>query len=310
MRGVETRGSVAVAPMPFRPRGQVSAITRWGADARTAACADTPISVAVLIRGLAERTRFASVLRQHIRAQFSTDPSEIIDQLAGGGIDAVVLGLHGDRSVDLAPLAQSIARRFPNVTLLFYLSLQGEDVREALSLASSVRPHAVIIRGIDDVSLVITQAVVGMRQTGATNQIAAMVSRIAPSSVRDILLFMARNATRPLHVADVARYAGVSRRTLFNRFHQAGLPTVAQVIHWMRLLHAAARLDAPNVTVEQVADELRFPSSSTLRHLFKRLTTLTASDIRKAGGFSYLIETAERELVPPYSPLKNGTVGP
>jgi AraC-like DNA-binding protein len=189
---------------------------------------------------------------------------------------------------------------------LFHLSLEGEDVREALSLASSVRPHAVIIRGIDDVSLVITQAVVGMRQTGATQQIVAMVDRVAPSSVRDILLFMARNATHPLHVADVARYAGVSRRTLFNRFHQAGLPTVAQVIHWMRLLNAASRLDAPNVTVEQIADELRFPSSSTLRHLLKRLTTLTASDIRKAGGFSYLIRSAEQALTNGAVPLRSG----
>jgi AraC-like DNA-binding protein len=295
MRLQETNASVAVAtPVRTPGRGPMSSITRW--EPRPTLVADTPISVAVLIRGVADRTRFASILRPHIRAQFSNDPCDILDLVAGGGIAAVVMGLHGDHSADLAPLAQSIERRFPSVTMLFYLSLEGEDVREALSLASSVKPHAVIIRGIDDVSLVITHAVTTHRQTEATQQLVALVDRVAPASVRDILLFITRHATRPLHVADVARYAGVSRRTLFNRFRQTGVPTVAQVIHWMRVLHAAARLDAPNVTVEQVADELRFPSSSTLRHLFKRLTRLTASDIKKAGGFGYLLRRAEDAL--------------
>jgi AraC-like DNA-binding protein len=295
MRLGDANASVALAPIiRAGHRDHISSI----------APVDAPISVAVLIRGVAERTRFAGALRQHLHATFSSDASDIVDRLTRGGIDAVVIGLHDERGVELAPVAQSIARRFPALTILFYLSLEGEDVREALSLASSVRPHAVIIRGIDDVSLVITQAVIGMRQTGATRDIVGMVGRIAPLGLKDTLVFMARNAIRPLHVADVARYAGVSRRTLFNRFHQSGLPTVSRVIHWLRLLYAAAGLDAPDVTVEQIADELRFPSSSTLRHLLKRLTSLTATDIRKAGGFPYLLKCAEQVLTNDAVPLR------
>jgi AraC-like DNA-binding protein len=254
---------------------------------------DVPIAVAALIRGASERVRFASALPRTITVEFADTASEIIEQITNGRVDAVIVGLHNERGESLAAAAQSIRRRFPFVTVLFHLSLVGADVREALALACSVPPNAVIIRGIDDLALTITQAVIGTRETGAASQIVAMISRVAVPGLKDALSFMARHATRSLHVADVAHYAGVSRRTLFNRFRQAGLPTVARCIHWLRLLHAAARLDAPNVTVEHVADQLGFPSSSTLRHLLKRLTTMTASDIRAAGGFSYLLRRAE-----------------
>jgi AraC-like DNA-binding protein len=254
---------------------------------------DVPIAVAALIRGASERVRFASALPRTITVEFADTASEIIEQITNGRVDAVIVGLHNERGESLAAAAQSIRRRFPFVTVLFHLSLVGADVREALALACSVPPNAVIIRGIDDLALTITQAVIGTRETGAASQIVAMISRVAAPGLKDALSFMARHATRSLHVADVAHYAGVSRRTLFNRFRQAGLPTVARCIHWLRLLHAAARLDAPNVTVEHVADQLGFPSSSTLRHLLKRLTTMTASDIRAAGGFSYLLRRAE-----------------
>jgi hypothetical protein len=57
-----------------------------------------------------------------------------------------------------------------------------------------------------------------------------------------------------------------------------------------------ARLESPHATVEQVADQLQFASSSTLRHLIKRVTSMTASEIRAAGGFWYFLHHAETAL--------------
>src|SRR5579862_4529638 len=261
-----------------------------------AAAADVPIVVAALIRSASERVRFSSGLPRNITVQFGDTASEIIQHITNGRVDAVIVGLHNERGESLAPAAQSIRRRFPFVTVLFYLSLVGADVREALTLASTISPSAVIIRGTDDLPLTIMQAVLGARETGATSRILALFERKSTPGLMDTLSFMTRNSARPLHVADVANYAGVSRRTLFNRFRRAGLPTVARCIHWLRILHAAARLDSPDVTVEQVADQLGFPSSSTLRHLVKRLTGMTASAIREAGGLSYLLNRAESVL--------------
>ena len=261
-----------------------------------AAAADVPIVVAALIRSASERVRFSSGLPRNITVQFGDTASEIIQHITNGRVDAVIVGLHNERGESLAPAAQSIRRRFPFVTVLFYLSLVGADVREALTLASTISPSAVIIRGIDDLPITIMQAVLSAREAGATSQILALFERKSTPGLTDTLSFMARHSARALHVADVAHYAGVSRRTLFNRFRRAGLPTVARCIHWLRILHAAARLDAPGVTVEQVADQLGFPSSSTLRHLLKRLTGMTASAIRQAGGLSYLLNRAESVL--------------
>jgi AraC-like DNA-binding protein len=260
------------------------------------AASDEPICVAALIRGSAERVRFRSTLSRTITVQFADTAAEIIDQITNGRVDAVIVDLHNERGESLAPAAQSIRRRFPSVTLVFYLSLVGADVREALALASSVAPSAVIIRDIDDFTVTITRAVHGAREAGASSHIVAMINRIAARGLTDTLSFIARHGTQPLHVADVAQYAGVSHRTLFNQFSRAGLPTVARCIHWLRILHAAARLESPHATVEQVAERLGFASSSTLRHLIKRLTSMTASEIRHEGGFWYLLRRTESVL--------------
>jgi AraC-like DNA-binding protein len=265
-------------------------------DSPSASNPDAPITVVALIRGVAERARFAGAVQRHVAVEFADTASEIIDRITNGRVDAVIVGLHNERGESLAPAAQSIRHRFPFVTVVFYLSLVGADVREALELASSITPSAVIIRDIDDVTSILTQVVLGTRESGAASHIVALVNRVAAPGLNDTLSFMARHTARPLTVADVAQYSGVSRRTLFNRFRRAGLPTVARCIHWLRILHAIARLDSPHVTVEQVADQLEFASSSTLRHLIKRLTSMTASEIRSAGGFWYLLHHAESVL--------------
>lgn len=257
---------------------------------------ERPLVIAALIRSATERARFASALPRHIVVHFANTGGEVIEKITNGRVDAVIVGLHNERGESLAPAAQSIRRHFPFVTVLFYLSLVGADVREALALAASITPNAVIIRDIDDLPLVITQTVADTRDAGATGHIIAMVKRAAPPQLGDTLAFIARHAARPLYVADVAQYVGACRRTLFNRFQRAGLPTLARCIHWLRILHAAARLDSPHVTVEEVADRLGFASSSTLRHLLKRLTGMTASEIREAGGFWYLLHRAESVL--------------
>jgi AraC-like DNA-binding protein len=265
-------------------------------DVLDRAASDAPICVVALIRGSAERMRFTSTLSRTVTVQFADTAAEIIDQITNGRVDAVIVGLHNERGESLAPAAQSIRRRFPFVTLVFYLSLVGADVREALALASGITPSAVIIRDIDDVTAIITRAVHGAREAGASSHIVAMINRVAAPGLTDTLSFIARYATQPLHVTDVAQYAGVSRRTLFNQFSRAGLPTVARCIHWLRILRATALLESPHATVEQVADRLGFASSSTLRHLIKRLTSMTASEIRHAGGFWYLLRRTESVL--------------
>jgi AraC-like DNA-binding protein len=267
---------------------------------------ETSIVVAALVRSAPERVRLANAVRQTIAVHFVDATADVVDAPVSGHVDAVIVGLHQERSESLSCAALAVRRRFPSVPLVFYLSLDRADVREALNLATTVRPYAFILRGIDDVSLAIGQAVETRQQIVATDRIVNMIDRVATPPVKDVLAFMARNTRRPLCVSDVARCAGVSRRTLFNHFRRADLPTFGQVTHWFRMLHAAASLDAPNTTVEQIADKLAFPSSSALRHLFKRFTGMTASHLRAAGGFSYLLGLAERALRTGTSPIAGG----
>jgi AraC family transcriptional activator FtrA len=260
------------------------------------ATADATTVVAAMVGSAADRVRFAASLRRDLTVQFCADSAELRTLVATGTVDAVVADLETTRHSSVWPTVQAILDPHPMTPVLLWLSLTGKDMRDLVAIASDIKPHAVIIRELDDVSSIILNAIRSARDGSATQRIVQMIERVAPSSVRSMLVFAARHADQPLSVHTMAARAGISQRTLFKRLRDAGLPPARQLIHWLRLLHVAARLDVPKATVEQVVDAMRFASSSTLRHLMKRMTGLTPRQLREAGGLQYLLGVVEPML--------------
>jgi AraC-like DNA-binding protein len=270
------------------------------------AAADATIVVASLIGAAADRTRFAASLRRDLTVQFCQDSAQLGSLVAAGTVDAVVADLETARHGSVWPTVQAILDPHPTIPVLLWLSLTGKDMRDLVAIASEIKPHAVIIRELDDVSSIILNAIRSARDGSATQRIVQTIERVAPPSVRSMLVFAARHAEQPLSVHAMAARAGISQRTLFKRLRDANLPPARQLIHWLRLLHVAARLDVPKATVEQVVDAMRFASSSTLRHLMKRMTGLTPRQLREAGGLQYLLGVVEPMLSGANPSSKNG----
>ena len=255
--------------------------------------ADATVVVAALIGAQVDRTRFAASLRREVTVRFCADSAELASLVAAGTVDAIVADLETARHTSIWPTVQAIIDPHPTIPILLWLSLTGKDMRDLVAIAGEIKPDAVIIRELDDVTSIIVNAIRQAREGSATRTIVRTIERIAPESVRAMLVFAARHAEQPLSVHAMAARAGISQRTLFKRLRDAGLPPARQLIHWLRLLHVAARLDVPKATVEQVVDSMRFASSSTLRHLMKRMTGLTPRQLRDAGGLQYLLGVVE-----------------
>ena len=257
------------------------------------ATADATLVVAALIDGAADRADFVSTLRRNVSVQFCADSAELRSLVATSAIDAVVADLETVRHASLWPTIRSIVDWHTTIPVLLWLSLSGKDMRELVAITGEITPDAVIIRELDDAAAIIANAVRSAREGTATQAIVRTIELIAPPTVRSILVLAARHAERPLTVHAMAARAGISQQTLETRLRDAGLPPAREIIRWFRLLHVAARLDVPKASVEQIVDAMRFASSSTLRQLLKRMTGLTPSQLRDAGGLQYLLGIVE-----------------
>ena len=252
--------------------------------------------VAALIGGVADRPIFAASIRRDIVVEFCADSAALHSLIATEVVDAVIADLDTARHASIWPSIRAIVDWHPTIPLVLWLSLTGKDMRELVAMAAEVALDAVIIRELDDATSIIQGAVRSAREGSATLRLVRAIERIAPPSIRALLVVAARSTERPLTVHAWAARAGISQRTLLWRLRDAGLPHAREVIRWLRLLHVAARLDLPKNTVEHVVEGMRFASSSTLRHLLKRMTGFAPTQLREAGGFQYLLSVVEPML--------------
>lgn len=90
------------------------------------------------------------------------------------------------------------------------------------------------------------------------------------------------NLNTPLVIEQLARQAGMSRRTFLRRFHDATGTTPGEWMLSIRLEKACALLESGMLSIERVAEQAGFGSPETLRHHFRQRLNTTPTKWRKA----------------------------
>jgi hypothetical protein len=116
---------------------------------------------------------------------------------------------------------------------------------------------------------------------------------LIPRSLAPFLSLLLAATLLPVTPGDAARLAYCHPVTLRNRLRRAGLPPVNKLIGWMRIFHAAHRIELIG-RVERVALSLSFPSDAALRNLLRRHTGLRARDLARPDSLDALLRTFER----------------
>jgi len=101
------------------------------------------------------------------------------------------------------------------------------------------------------------------------------------SALRDILTWIEANAHRELTLADLAAEAGVSARTLTRRFTDETGQSPMQWVSGVRLRHAQELLETTDYTVDRIAAQTGFPSTSNFRAQFAHALGVTPGAYRK-----------------------------
>ncbi|MBI4659261.1 MAG: DNA-binding transcriptional regulator [Verrucomicrobia bacterium] len=195
---------------------------------------------------------------------------------------------------------------------------RGQHVIEACKVAGIRVPVQVAVIGADNDELVcelsdprlssvainferagyesaarLDQLMHGQRRTGGTIVVPAthIVTRqstdmlaIEHLGVAKALRFIRDHAKQPVHVSNVAKAAGMSRRALEKRFRESLHRSVLGEIRRVRIAHICRMLVETNQPVSQIALDLGFSGPEHIARYFRKDVKMTPLRYRRAQG--------------------------
>ncbi|MEU5866533.1 helix-turn-helix domain-containing protein [Nonomuraea sp. NPDC047529] len=120
------------------------------------------------------------------------------------------------------------------------------------------------------------------RPGGQAQYIETPMPRTDGDGLAPLLHWAAERLHSPLTVAELARQAGLSPRTLARRFHDATGTTPLRWLHAQRLSRARQLLESTDLPVDRVGEECGLGSAGNLRHHFTRTVGVTPTEYRRA----------------------------
>ncbi len=206
-------------------------------------------------------------------------------RLAAGDVRALVTGPRDASERPTAPLVADVRRDHPSVAVVAYCSSSAGSSDDILDLVRA-GAHTLVVRGVDDERHAFRAALRGAEQRCTAALVFERVRDHLPSAVAPLVALYLRADGMPPSVAEAAELLGVHRKTLVNRLAAAGCPTPRALRTWCRLFVAARLLEEPGRTIDSIARQLDFDSTTGLRNALKRYTGHGAGAVRAAGGLA------------------------
>lgn len=129
-------------------------------------------------------------------------------------------------------------------------------------------------------------AVAPLDREGGQAQFIRHEPPVSTASLAPLMDWMQVNAAKPLTLADLARQAGTSARTLSRRFKEQTGATPLQWLLSARSRRAQELLETTDLSVEEVAVEVGFEGVSTFRERFHRDVGVSPSRYRQTFNAS------------------------
>ena len=255
------------------------------------------LTVIGLIANRGDQARLAGALRgfARFRAVASLDECRALLQEELATVAALILEAQDLSGVPTMPFVAQISDSLPAVPILGYCDVGPRRGGEAVALIRA-GVHDIVLRGVDDGALALRDAVVGASHSTAANRVICALRPLIDPSMLPFLEHCLTFGRRPISVAAAAQALGVHRKTLVNLCARAKLPPPAMLVGWCRLFLAAALLERKSYTVERIANELEYPSSTALRNAIRRYVGVTATDVRDRGGLQFVLDHFTRQI--------------
>ena len=106
-------------------------------------------------------------------------------------------------------------------------------------------------------------------------------TRVGSGSIDRARRWLEDHLHEPYSLADTARAAATSERSLLRHFRQTFGQTPLQVLHGIRITHARMLLETTYLTTEAIAERCGWRDQVMFRNVFRRITGLTPAAYRE-----------------------------
>jgi AraC-like DNA-binding protein len=193
----------------------------------------------------------------------------------------------------------TLRNQFPSMAVVLYFT--AATPASALRLADLTRHgmHDAIFFEHGDRPQALAGLLARVHGSAASNELltelAPELSRL-PQAIRETIVRTFENPQRFSVVEDVARDAGVSRRTVYNSIRAAGISSPRQLLLSGRALKVVSMLQNTDRSVASVAVSLGFSSSQRLTSQLMELAGMRISDVRAGVNSAALVSRIAESL--------------
>ena len=249
----------------------------------------------------ASRARFEAAVGVRCQAYHAATLRDVIRAVRERSVEAVLVSPRALEREQLGELAR-LVEGFPGIpTFAVLTNHDAHSSRQLLALG------ALGVRELIDLSeragWVRLRTIVA-QPTGRTA--ADILTRLIPAlgnpapETRQFFEVLVRLAPETNTVRKFCRDLGLQPSTFVSRFHRTELPSPKRYLSSIRLVFAAALLEAPGRSVADVAYRLEFSTPQSFGRHLRNLLGVTAGEFRRRFPFPVALEDYVTRLVTPF----------
>jgi AraC-like DNA-binding protein len=207
-----------------------------------------------------------------LREALEVEPDHVI---------VAVVDIHDPTGASAHGLARILGEDHPGIGVVVYRRLVADSEADVCQLGAA-GVHDILLDGLTDEGHIARNIILDACRRGAADVVMQELRRVLPDRLVPFADAAVRNPAKG-SIVQIAQHLNVHRQTPNTWCKKERYLRPEELLVWCRLLLVASMLELTSRTLESIAIELDYASSTSLRNQIKNYTGMTATQIRSQG---------------------------
>jgi AraC-like DNA-binding protein len=176
---------------------------------------------------------------------------------------------------------RALAETYPGIGVVVYRRARADSEAD-VCLLGAAGVHDILLEGLTDEGYLARAIVLDACRRGAADLVMQEMREVLPQRLLPFADAAVRNPAKG-SIVKIAQHLNVHRQTPNMWCKKERFLRPEELLMWCRLLLVAAMLELTSRTLDSIAIELDYASSTSLRNQLKNYTGMTATQIRANG---------------------------
>jgi DNA-binding phage protein len=214
----------------------------------------------------------------------------LVDRATEGGLDAVVTGLQDEVGRSIAPTLVDLAARRPKLPVIVYARVNRDTIEKLLAVFALGLRMECVVRPFARIEPVLRHMLSPSHRPGVAPLLLHHFMPHVPMALRVFIALTILVGPARRGVEEVARWSGVSSRTIERRLRHAGWPAAHVVLRSFSALDAVWLMTEYGWSARRVQLVRAFPHPSSVTRLLARYAGSRPATLSEDGGFAAALE--------------------